>query len=170
MILVCPGRHAVLLAAERRPSRIVTLASPDAGIPALSGAPRLVLRFHDIVAPREGLSPPDSEQVGSLLAFAADWSPVEGPLLIHCFAGVSRSTAAAYAVACARSEPGDEARLAAALRAASPSATPNPLLVALADAALDRQGRMSAAIDALGRGAECFEGETFTLPVAAPQF
>ncbi len=60
----------------------------------------------------------------------------------------------------------DEAEIAAALRAASPSATPNPRLVAIADGLLGRSGRMVAAIAAIGRGAEAFEGVPFTLALA----
>ena len=60
-------------------------------------------------------------------------------MLIHCFAGVSRSTAAAFIAACALAPNRDEATIARALRAASPTATPNARLVALADAALGRR-------------------------------
>lgn len=169
MILVCPGRHAEALAAGRRPSHIVSLASPDAELPAFAGlaAERIVLRFHDIAEPREGLIPPDAALIERLLDFAAGWTG-ETPLLIHCHAGVSRSTAAAYAVACARSAPGAEAGLANRLRELSPSATPNALIVALADHWLGREGRMVAAIAAIGRGADCFEGEMieFSVPRA----
>ena len=165
MILVCPGRHAEALAAAHRPSHVISLASPDADLPAFPGltAERLILRFHDVAGPCEGLTPPDAGLVARLLDFAAGWDAAR-PLLIHCFAGVSRSTAAAYAIACARSAPGAEAVLATMLRRLSPSATPNALMVALADAKLGRQGRMSAAVAAIGRGADCFESETFSLP------
>jgi predicted protein tyrosine phosphatase len=83
--------------------------------------------------------------------------------VIHCFAGVSRSTAAAYVAACALKPDGDEFAIAKALRAASPTASPNSRLVALADDALGRRGRMSEAIAAIGRGEACFEGTPFTL-------
>ena len=59
-----------------------------------------------------------------------------------------------------------EAELAQALRSLSPSATPNPLMIALADTALARQGRMIAAIQAIGRGAEAFEGEAFAWDIS----
>ncbi len=52
------------------------------------------------------------------------------------------------------------------MRAASPTATPNGRLVALADMALGRKGRMTGAIAAIGRGEECFEGTPFTLELA----
>ncbi len=84
-------------------------------------------------------------------------------MLIHCFAGVSRSTAAAFIAACALAPKRDEIDIAHALRAASPTATPNARLVALADHALGRSGRMNEAIAAIGRGRDCFEGEPFAL-------
>ncbi len=57
----------------------------------------------------------------------------------------------------------DEFAIARALRAASPTASPNARLVALADDALGRRGRMNEAIAEIGRGQECSEGEPFTL-------
>ena len=66
-------------------------------------------------------------------------------------------------------DPGrDEAQLAQTLRRLSPSATPNPRLVAIANALLGRQGRMVSAIAAIGRGADAFEGTPFCLPLKAP--
>ena len=67
-------------------------------------------------------------------------------LLIHCWAGISRSSAAAYAIACDRN-PGFERDIAIELRRRSPSATPNRLMVRLADDLLQRDGRMVEAID-----------------------
>ncbi|MGL4728137.1 MAG: protein tyrosine phosphatase, partial [Bosea sp. (in: a-proteobacteria)] len=80
--------------------------------------------------------------------------------------GVSRSTAAAYITACLLNPHRDEAEAARALRAASPSATPNARLVAIADEMLGRQGRMVAGIASIGRGADCFEGTPFRLELA----
>jgi predicted protein tyrosine phosphatase len=76
---------------------------------------------------------------------------------------VSRSTASAFIAACALNPKRDEHEIAQALRAASPTATPNARFVALADDRLQRNGRMSAAIQSIGRGADCFEAEPFTL-------
>ena len=87
-------------------------------------------------------------------------------MVIHCFAGVSRSTAAAFIAACALNPRRDEFEVARVLRAASPTATPNARLVALADEALERRGRMTAAIMEIGHGEECFEGTPFTLELA----
>jgi predicted protein tyrosine phosphatase len=100
--------------------------------------------------------------VRRLLDFASEWDRAR-PMVIHCYAGVSRSAAAAYIVAAALNPHGDEAELAAMLRWLSPSATPNSRLIAVADALLGREGRMIAAIKGIGRGADAFEGEVFEL-------
>jgi predicted protein tyrosine phosphatase len=105
---------------------------------------------------------PGEEHVRRLLGFAYEWDRAK-PMVIHCYAGVSRSTAAAYIVAAALNPAQGEAELAAMLRWLSPSATPNPRLIAVADALLGREGRMVAAIKGIGRGAEAFEGEPFEL-------
>ena len=85
--------------------------------------------------------------------------------MIHCWAGISRSTAGGYIAACALMPHLDEAFLARELRQRSPSATPNGRLVALADGILGREGRMIAAIKAIGRGRDAFEGAPFVLPL-----
>jgi predicted protein tyrosine phosphatase len=87
-------------------------------------------------------------------------------MVIHCYAGVSRSTAAAFIAACALAPNRDEFVVARTLRAASPTATPNARMVALADLALGRNGRMNEAIAEIGRGETCFEGTPFTLELA----
>jgi predicted protein tyrosine phosphatase len=108
---------------------------------------------------------PAEEHVARVLDFVRRW-PQETPLVIHCYAGISRSTAAAYIAACALAPERDEDAIADALRAASPSATPNPLFVAIADRMLGRDGRMVAAIARIGRGADAFEGTPFCLTLA----
>ncbi|HZC94868.1 MAG TPA: protein-tyrosine phosphatase family protein, partial [Bradyrhizobium sp.] len=105
---------------------------------------------------------PDASHLDELIGFVHAWDRAE-PMLIHCFAGVSRSTAAAYIATCALAPQRDEFDVARSLRVASPSASPNTLLVAIADRALGRRGRMSEAIAEIGRGRDCFEGEPFAL-------
>jgi predicted protein tyrosine phosphatase len=102
--------------------------------------------------------------VEEFLAFLSAWDRTR-PLVLHCYAGISRSTAAAYIAACALHPDRDEAELAQRLRRLSPSATPNRRLVAVADEVLGRDGRMVAAIAAIGRGADAFEGEPFCLAI-----
>lgn len=147
-----------------RPSHMIGLASPGAEVAGLvEGVERLQLTFHDIAEPQPGLQPVTEDDVKELLAFGRSW-PRTSPLLIQCWAGVSRSTAASYTIACMVSS-SDEDRIAQWLRVAAPFATPNRRLVALADAALGRQGRMIEAIASIGRGAEVSMGSTFRLDV-----
>ena len=87
-------------------------------------------------------------------------------MVIHCYAGVSRSTAAAFIAACALAPERPEIEIARALRAASPTASPNTRLIEIADRMLGRAGRMVAAVDAIGRGEDCFEGVPFALELA----
>ncbi len=147
---------------------LVTLLSPGTAVARPDGiAPErhLYLAVSDIVAPAPGQVLPETGHLESFLGFVRAWDRAE-PMVIHCYAGVSRSTAAAYIAACALSPQRDEFAIARSLRAASPTATPNGRLVALADMALGRSGRMTGAIAAIGRGEECFEGTPFTLELA----
>jgi predicted protein tyrosine phosphatase len=119
----------------------------------------------DIEAPAEGHVLPGEEHIDRLVAFMEQWDQSD-PMVIHCYAGVSRSPAAAYVAACALAPHRCEFELAQELRRMSPTATPNRRLVALADRRLGREGRMVAAIAAIGRGADCFEGAPFALEFA----
>jgi predicted protein tyrosine phosphatase len=131
---------------------------------AVPEANHLLLTMNDILAAQEGMTPPGQKHVETLLSYAARWDRAT-PLVINCFAGISRSTAAAYIVAAALMPRRNEEELARTLRALSPSATPNLLLVGIADGILERGGRMVAAITGIGRGAEAYEGVPFALPI-----
>ncbi len=72
---------------------------------------------------RRAMSCPADSHVRELLEFVGGWDRA-APLLIHCFAGVSRSTAAAFISACALAPRRDEGEIALALRAASALARP----------------------------------------------
>jgi predicted protein tyrosine phosphatase len=124
----------------------------------------LFLGMNDIVEAVDGQILPGDDHLSQLLRFVRGWDQ-QSPLVIHCFAGVSRSTAAAFTTACALNPGLDEHELAQTIRQLSPTATPNRRIVALADDRLGRNGRMLAAIDAIGRGEECFEGVPFALKV-----
>ena len=164
-LLVCPLSQVETARALHLPSHLVSLLSPASPIeawPTVHVGSHLKLAFHDITAPAPDLVAPDAALVDRMLAFAAAWDGTR-PMLVHCWAGVSRSTAAAFIIACQRAPERSEQEIAEALRIAAPYATPNPLLVSLADTALGRGGRMSAAIADIGRGADTFEGALFEL-------
>jgi predicted protein tyrosine phosphatase len=122
----------------------------------------LILGMDDITAPLEGYVEPAHEHVARLIAFVRGWERA-APLVIHCYAGISRSTAGAFVTACALNPARDEHAIAQRLRLASPTATPNIRIVSLGDRALGRAGRMVEAIEAIGRGETAFEGDPFRL-------
>ncbi|MBP0617286.1 tyrosine phosphatase family protein [Jiella mangrovi] len=153
--------------AEHGALDLVTLINAETVVqrPQMVEAERhLFLGFNDIAEPMDGFTAPSTDHLDQLLDFGKGWSR-EQPLAIHCWAGISRSTAAAYILALAINPDLDEAALAKELRHRAPSATPNPRLVALADERLGRGGRMVEAIRSIGRGADAFSGTPFVLPL-----
>ncbi len=168
MIIVCPLHAAPALVKDHGASHAISLLSPESPwpvFPTLAADRHLKLTLHDITAAAPGMSEPRMPDAERLVDFVRTWD-ASAPLLIHCWAGISRSTASAFTALCMfRDEPED--KLAWELREASPSATPNRLLISHVDTLLGRQGRMVEAIDAIGRGAEAFEGTPFQLKVTA---
>ncbi len=95
----------------------------SSGPPRIEADRHLFIGVSDIVEPQDGHILPGEDHVERLLAFAGTWDR-QRPMLIHCWAGISRSTAAAFITLCALRPERNEAALALALREASPSATP----------------------------------------------
>jgi len=168
MILVTPLSAVEETIRRFSPSHLVTLLSPEHMIETPEGfdpARHLRLSVNDVAETSAGDTPPAPDHVDQLLRFGRDWE-ARAPILVHCWAGISRSTAAAYILLCDRLGPGSEQKLALELRARAPHAFPNPLLVSLADTALRRDGRMVEAIRAIGRGRIVAEGVRVELPLA----
>lgn len=158
------------LVARRAPSHLISLLDPEHDIPTpepLTPERHLRLGLHDINDPGEGLTAPDEAAVVSLLAFARLWDEA-APLLVHCFAGISRSTASAFVLACERNPGASESGIALGMRRLSPQAYPNRRLVALADDMLGRRGRMVDAVRAMGGNDFVPEGAPFDLPARYP--
>jgi predicted protein tyrosine phosphatase len=165
MIHVCSLARLHATVAQTGARHVVTLLKDTDLVQRPGGIAsenHLILGMDDITGPLEGYVAPADEHVIRLLEFVRGWDRA-APLVMHCYAGISRSTAGAYVAACALNPRRDEATIARALRLASPSATPNCYFVALADQALGRGGRMTAAIEEIGRGAMAFEGDPFRL-------
>jgi predicted protein tyrosine phosphatase len=123
----------------------------------------LRLHIHDISAPMVGYMAPGEAHVARLIEFALAWGG-SGPMVVHCWAGISRSTAAAFTALCAINPQACEEQIALRLRQASPTAYPNRLIIQLADAALGRDGRMVRAVERIGRGVVATEAVPFSLP------
>ena len=122
----------------------------------------LVISMDDIIEQAEGFTAPALEHVERVLSFGHSWGRA-APMVIHCYAGISRSTASAFAIACALNPARSEQQIAQAIRKASPSAQPNRLIVSHADQLLGREGRMLRAIDDIGPGNLTVEGRPFRI-------
>src|SRR5580704_11323083 len=154
MIHVCSLARLHETVADTGARHVVSLIGDEGHVVrphAVAPENHLRLRLHDISAPLDGYIMPGEEHVADLIRFVRGWDR-RSPLVVHCFMGISRSTASAYASVCALNPQRDEASIAQALRRASPTATPNIRIVSLADRLLGRDGRMVAAIEAIGRG------------------
>lgn len=148
-------------------SHLITLINGETDVATPRRIPRgqhLRLAMNDICDIQHGLVVPCAEHVADLITFVQGWDR-QSPMLIHCWAGISRSTAAAFIALCAINEDADERIFARALRDASSTAYPNRLLVSLADVALAREGRMMAAVEEIGRGRVAVEADVFSLPL-----
>ncbi len=112
---------------------------------------RLLLRFHDSVLQHADQAMPDTvlpdlSIVQAILEFGQRLAAQNARrVLVHCHAGVSRSTAAA-AILLAQHRPGLEVEAFAQVRAVRPRSWPNSRLITMADAALAREGRLIAAM------------------------
>ncbi|MBL8588319.1 MAG: tyrosine phosphatase family protein [Methylobacteriaceae bacterium] len=148
----------------RRVLTIINVNTPVTRPASIAPDDHLYLGVSDIVTPLDGHILPGEPHVRAILDFAQGWDRA-APLVVHCFAGVSRSTASAFIAACALRPDIAEDDFAGQIRARSPTATPNARLVAVADAAMARGGRMIAAIERIGRGVDCYEGEPFSLDI-----
>ena len=124
----------------------------------------LVLAVDDISVPMEGCTVPADEHVKRLIDFAGKWDRA-APMVVHCFAGISRSTAAAFTAACALNPQRDEREIAWEIRRASRTAQPNARIVTIADRLLKRDGRMVRAIETIGPGDLAIEGHPFRLDI-----
>jgi predicted protein tyrosine phosphatase len=167
LLYVCPLSKVEQVVADSGAGALVSLLSPPRVLPrpwSIAPKSHLALGVSDIVGPQENHVLAAAGHIEALLAFVRAWDRSR-PLVVHCYAGVSRSPAAAFIAACALT-PTPEIEIAQNLRRLSPSATPNPHLIALADSILSRNGRMAAAIESIGRGADCFEGEVFRMDLA----
>jgi predicted protein tyrosine phosphatase len=151
-----------------RPSHMVTLLSPEYMIetpPQIAGECHLRLAVNDVIEVWASDAPPGEHHIASLIEFGRAWTG-EAPMLVHCWAGISRSMAAAYTLLCDRAGPGFEFEIARDLRARAAHAYPNPLMVKLADRALGRDGRMIEAVTSIGRGEIVAEGCCVAFPLA----
>ncbi|HKA82190.1 MAG TPA: protein-tyrosine phosphatase family protein [Xanthobacteraceae bacterium] len=165
MIHVCSLARLHATVEETGARHVVTLLKDTDRVErprSIVPANHLILGMDDISTPMDGYIIPADEHVTRLLEFVRGWDRAK-PMVVHCYAGISRSTAGAYVAACALNPRRDEMAIARELRRLSATATPNIRIVTLADRMLCRDGRMVAAIDSIGRGEMAYEGVPFRL-------
>ena len=118
-------------------------------------ARKIYLQFHDIDMAPGGpwaslFRAPDETHAAAIIEFSRE---ISGPLLVHCQAGISRSTAAAALILAARTLPGQEEEVARRVKTVRPQAWPNRLLVGLGDDLLGRRGALLSAVIRICYGA-----------------
>jgi predicted protein tyrosine phosphatase len=144
------GHHST-----RAVTHVLSIIDPDCPDPeafqAYEAHHRTILRFHDIIEPSNGYAAPEPGHVEAILGFGESLgrsarSRNEGHLLIHCHAGISRSTAA-MAMLLAQTYPDeDENRIFGRLTDIRAQAWPNSRMIGFADRLLSRKGRLNAAL------------------------
>jgi predicted protein tyrosine phosphatase len=167
MIIVCGLARAQEQIDLHKAKSVIGILGPETQHPRYAGIAEekhLRLSFNDINEETEGMTAATASDARRLVDFISDWDR-KSPMVIHCWAGISRSTATGFAALCVLKPKEDEMALAQRLRAASPSATPNRLITAKVDAVLGRKGRMLRAVESIGRGANAYEGMPFNLKI-----
>lgn len=151
MIYVCSLLELNEHAAALKPDCVISIIAPEeqpATPPGVLPAAHLRVSCHDITAPNPMEILPERRHVKQLIAFAREWDP-SGSMLIHCQAGISRSTAAAL-ISYAVHFPDTVQEAAAHLRRTGPHVHPNALITEIGDELLGLGGRLVTAVEAMG--------------------
>lgn len=164
MIYVCSLHEMPSHARYLRPGYLISLIQPEFQPPTPDEVPierHLRIAVDDVSQEAWGAVIPEEEHIQNLVAFLDQRNREEG-VLIHCYAGISRSTAAAL-IALVIDMDGQELEAARILRRAAPHAKPNQRIIALADQILGRQGRLVAAREAMGPAELAYEAPLVTV-------
>jgi predicted protein tyrosine phosphatase len=150
-ITVC-GLDELAGHSDARVSHVLSILDPEWPAPEVFGTygehEKLELRFHDVIERYPGTIPPELVHVEQLLAFGRklDLEPAAGAhLLVHCHAGISRSSASmALLIAQAMPDrPG--AAIFAEILQIRPQIWPNLRIIEMGDRLLGRNGDLIAA-------------------------
>ena len=166
MIYVSNLRDMPKHASRLKPSLLVSLLGVEGAPTTPAGvAPKahLFVEVDDISMPMPGYVAPAHSHVEELVTFLDSWDRSR-PALIHCYAGVSRSTAAAL-VLMSLNNPGREHAAAQTLRDRAPHAQPNRRIIRIADQIMGLDGRLIDAVEAMGEADYATMGSLVELPV-----
>jgi predicted protein tyrosine phosphatase len=134
-------------------SHVLSILDPEWPVPEVFGTygehARLELRFDDVIEDGPGILAPQRFHVERLLEFGRELDrapPGETHLLVHCHAGISRSSAC-LALLMAQAAPERPAgQIFADILAVRPQIWPNLRIVEMGDALLGRNGALVAAV------------------------
>lgn len=138
-------------------THVLSILDPDHPVPEAFGTygehAKLELRFHDIIEDTPGLIPPLPAHVGSLLEFGRglEADGQDGHLLVHCHAGISRSTASMTLILAQAMPDVPAPDILALIFSIRRKAWPNLRMIEMGDAMLGRGGALVAATHALHR-------------------
>ena len=109
----------------------------------LYGPEQLVLCFDDISVPMDGYVEPEEKHIHAALNFEHRLSQqTNGSILIHCHAGISRSSALALAIIAKRLGQGKEKEAVKELEMINPNCRPNKSIVWMTDEILKRNRQL----------------------------
>lgn len=128
---------------------LVSIGGPEQRLPRGFHRPpfRLRLLFHDVMEDAAFFVAPCEEDVARLIRFARPHAGTARRFIVHCEAGISRSTASAIILYAVWLGAGREDEAVSRVYECVPQAAPNPTLVRLADAQLGREGALIAAVE-----------------------
>jgi predicted protein tyrosine phosphatase len=143
---------------EARVSHVLSILDPEWPVPEVFGTfgehEKLELRFHDVIEEGPGLVVPTVIHIEQLLAFGRGLGhepATDAHLLVHCHAGVSRSSASmALLIAQAMPDRSGDAIFADILRI-RPQIWPNLRIIEIGDRVLRRNGNLIAAAQSVYR-------------------
>ncbi|HRJ61422.1 MAG TPA: protein-tyrosine-phosphatase [Azospirillaceae bacterium] len=134
-------------------THVLSILDPGHAEPESFGAygehQRLELRFHDVIEETAGQCAPSETDVARILAFGRDLMDEPGGvghLLVHCHAGISRSTAALTMMLAQANPSRPAAQAMAAVADIRAKAWPNLRMIEIADEMLERRGELVAAV------------------------
>jgi len=156
-ITIC-GIDELALHEDARVSHVLSILDPDWPVPEAFGTygehEKLELRFDDVVEERAGVVAPRPAQVAQLLAFGRDLDAepaADAHLLVHCHAGISRSSASMALLLAQAMPEATGAEIFAELLRIRPQIWPNLRILEFGDAMLGRGGELVAAVKPIYR-------------------
>jgi predicted protein tyrosine phosphatase len=167
MIIVSSMWKLDMALTQFKAQHVISINDPGSNPPALPSIKqknRINLQFHDVIENTQSVTPVSAAQIEEIVSFGKTVIDGGSPVLIHCTAGVSRSTAAGLVLA-ASFEVMEIAVIVKLLREKAPYSQPNSLIVQLGDNYLELDGQLVSAVGSLKEPNSAMVPEPFVLNV-----